>query len=169
MAIFEGYPSKLMLKSLEIAQWLAAQGIVEKTGKNDGPFIEFALSRVGRVKGDAWCAALVYAVVEMAGWFIDPERDRPPLKKTGLVLAMRRDLEKFHCFFNRAEIADTNILIPGLLAIWDWGDGKGHIGFVVKGLGNGQFLTIEGNHRNKIENVTRRITQTGFKGFGVYP
>lgn len=164
--MFEAYPSKLMMKSLEVALWLAGQGIVEKTGKNDGPFIEFCLSRVGRIKGDAYCAAFVYSVVEISGFIIG--RDKSPLKKTGLVLAMRRDLEKFGCVVNKAAVTDAQVLPPGALAIWDYGNGKGHIGFVKKG--NGPiFETVEGNHSNRITTVTRKLTDANLYGFGVYP
>jgi len=165
---FDNYPSRLMLKSLEVAQWLGGQGIVEKTGKNDGPFIEFCLSRVGRIKGDAYCAAFVYTVVEVSGFIIG--RDKSPLKKTGLVLAMRRDLEKFNCFHPKATITDTQTLPPGCLAIWDYGNGKGHIGFVTKGsVSSNAFETVEGNHSNKITHVTRKLTDANLVGFGVYP
>lgn len=47
----------------------------EKTGRNDGPEVEYFLETVGRKKGDAWCAAFASTVYHengipnpMSGW-----------------------------------------------------------------------------------------------------
>lgn len=73
----ESEPLKLPSPARVAKAALAEVGVVEATGQNDGPRIEFYQAKAGIPKGSAWCAAFVYTVSWLA------LGDATPFPRTG--------------------------------------------------------------------------------------
>jgi len=97
-------------------------------GSNKGPEVEIYLKSVGLGGGYSWCMAFVYYCVVQT-------KLSNPLKRTGGVLAQ---------WNAKPELRQTTPQ-AGDIFIMDFGDGKGHTGFVEKVLPGGIIQTIEGN------------------------
>lgn len=76
---------EVWFQSLDVAE--AQVGVVEKSGRNDGPQVAGYLGSVGLREGNPWCYAVHY-------WSFTQVTDRPPLKRTGLVRAAWNDALK---------------------------------------------------------------------------
>lgn len=125
---------------LALALDLENARVRERTGNNDGEFVEwFQTECDGRAQGEPWCMAmlqkvrgLVERVFTAAGI---PEPAPQPFTE--------------HCMtFWRATPADRRFRLPqpGLWAIWNKrGTDSGHVALVVSVNGDGSFETFEGN------------------------
>lgn len=166
--LFEGYPTPLMKKTMEVAWWLNAQGIRERTGKNDHPMIERFLERVGRGPRVAWCAAYVCFCVEAASDAMG--RDNPPIKMSGLVWDLWQDALASNAFIPKSEVSPYDDIPEGTIFIIQRGDRTGHTGFVTKKTrSSGYYPTLEGNYKNRIGENTRSLNHGQLMGFIVYP
>lgn len=106
----------------------------EKTGKNDGYYVEKFLKYVGRKKGDSWCAAYV-------SYCLGVSKVSYPTVKSGLARSFKL----------KSSIKANDVLLgritipPGSIVIWEKGSTIfGHVGFVIKWLTK-SGTTIEGN------------------------
>jgi len=116
----------LAAKALEIAE--TQMGIIEEKN-NSGPHVEKYLASVGLGKGNPWCMAFVY-------WCCQQSLGaRNPLVKTGGVLRQWHEIDP------RLKVKEPK---KGDIFFMDFGDGKGHTGFVLED-GQKSFSTVEGN------------------------
>lgn len=120
----------LGLAALNVA--LSQEGVRE-TGPNDSPEIRRYLASVGLGPGHAWCAAFTFWAVAMAARQLNLPN---PLPRTGGVLRMWRDCSTHLKYSEPAK---------GRIYVQDHGKGKGHTGFVLALLGDGEFADISGN------------------------
>lgn len=109
---------------------------------NDGPEVRRYLASVGLPPGQPWCAAFVHYCVEQA----KPKDAANPLPRTGSVLAMWRNARKagLPCLTTAEAVANPGLVSAGMIFIMDFGQGRGHTGFV-HSLAGGRLSTIEGN------------------------
>ena len=110
---------------------------------NRGREVEAYLASVGVPPGNAWCAAFVYFCVAQAA---KAKGLANPLPKTGGVLDMWRKALKagLPCLTTQQAVAAPGLVSSGMIFVMDFGEGKGHTGFV-KELVGGRLSTIEGN------------------------
>ena len=113
------------MKVLEVAK--SQIGVRELTGNNDGVAVEKYLKSVGLGKGYAWCMSLVY-------WCCKESYPINPLVRTGGVLRE----------WNETTLRKVTKPVVGSIFIMDFGQGKGHTGFVT-GINGTKITTIEGN------------------------
>lgn len=112
-------------------------GVREINGTNTGKEVNAYLASVGLAPGQYWCAAFVYWCIEQTDYVVNP------LKKTGGVLAMWKDVP--------VQFRNTSPK-PGYLGIINLGKGMGHIFFVDKIISADTIQTIEGNTNNNGSN-----------------
>lgn len=119
---------------------LSYVGITELTNKNDGPEVETFLKYVGRVKGNAWCAAYASYVKDLPGTIIEPK------VKSGLA----RHFESRSP--DRLVVKASKVLmglktIPrGSFVVWQRGETVfGHVGLVREDWSGASGKTVEGN------------------------
>jgi hypothetical protein len=139
---------------------------------NRGKQVEAYLASVGVPPGNPWCAAFVYSCVAQAA---KADSLANPLPKTGGVLDMWRKALKagLPCLTTQQAVAAPGLVSSGMIFIMDFGEGKGHTGFV-KALAGGRLSTIEGNSNDDgsrdgvgVFELTRRTlgsVNTGFIG-----
>ena len=159
--------SPLMNLTMEIAYWWQRQGVTEYTGSNDHPAIKHFLSRVKHNEGDPWCAAFVYHCIETAGFAM--ERYEPPIKKTAWVWALWQDaMEKGQMILPK-DVGHISDVPYGSIFILQYGDRKGHTGFVRSvDPPSGKYRTLEGNRGNTIKLDQRSLKDNKLKGFICY-
>ncbi|MFC7477420.1 peptidoglycan-binding protein [Dankookia sp. GCM10030260] len=148
-------------------------GVREKPPlSNRGEEVEAYLASVGVPPGNAWCAAFVYFCATEAARKASLAN---PLPRTGGVLDMWRKALKagLPCLTTAQAVAAPGLVSSGMIFIMDFGEGKGHTGFV-KDLAGGRLATIEGNSNDDgsrdgvgVFALTRRTlgsVNTGFIG-----
>jgi hypothetical protein len=111
--------------------------------------------------GEPWCAIfLSYCFVRGAGIVLCGGVDGPGVAARGC--AYVPTLEGW--LRDTRQWLEGEPLKPGDIAIFDWDGGEpDHCGLVVRDLGGGSFLTIEGNTENRVARRTRSATDaTGF-------
>jgi hypothetical protein len=118
-------------QTLEVAKTQIGVQEVPK-GSNAGYDIEKYLKSVGLGKGNSWCMAFVFWCVNEASI---KSGVKNPLLKTGGVLKQWTSRPLLH----------VTSPLPGDIFIMDFGQGKGHTGFVESVLSGGRITTIEGN------------------------
>jgi len=128
---------KLLNKSKEVL--MEQVGVKEKTGHNDGKEVEYYLNTVGRQKGDAWCAALQYAVFYIACKILNLPLSFIPIERTGLANGI----------FNTAVEEGVAVSYKSKdndLIVWrHGGTNRGHIERIIEVRGGGWVTTIGGN------------------------
>lgn len=120
----------------EMAKMVAVSqvGVMELTGRNDGPAVEAFLTSVGLPKGNPWCMAFLYWCY--AGAAASLLRANP-MAKTGHCLTQLART-KPELIFHEPQVNDVYIM--------DFGGGSGHTGIVTKVYSGGvHFDGIEGN------------------------
>jgi hypothetical protein len=133
MAFVERVPSNHVLSTLALkyARLELGKGEVPR-GSNWGKDVQGYLNSVGINVPAPWCMAFVYWVVEKAS----KELGQPnPLHKTGHVLTQWNASKKLRVVGTPER---------GDIFIMDFGNGKGHTGFVAEIKGD-RIMTIEGN------------------------
>lgn len=146
-------------------------GVMEDPpGSNRGPEVDRYLASVGVAPGNAWCAAFVHFCVDQAAKAAGLAN---PLPRTGGVLDLWRRSRKagLPCIAAKEARAQPSLLSSGMIFIMDFGEGKGHTGFV-QGLADGRLATIEGNSNDGgsrdglgVFALTRRTLGTVNTGF----
>lgn len=146
-------------------------GVMEDPpASNRGREVEQYLASVGIGPGNAWCAAFVYFCTDQAAKTAGLAN---PLPKTGGVLDMwRRSLKAgLPCLTAAQAQAQPSLVTSGMIFIMDFGEGKGHTGFV-KALSDGRLATVEGNSNDGgsrdglgVFALTRRTLGTVNTGF----
>ena len=121
--------STLAQRALEVAR--TQLGVREATGHNDGAAVESYLRSVGLGKGYAWCQSFVYWCYSQAAKALGVAN---PLIQTGGVLD----------HWERTHGQKVKIPQTGDIFIMDFGEGKGHTGFV-KEIKGSMMITVEGN------------------------
>lgn len=121
--------TELRTRALEIAN--TQLFVREKTGKNDGVEVEAYLKSTGLGKGYAWCMAFVFWAFSKAATDLKIPNLMP--KTAGVLDGLRRS--KKYVVLKP---------MPGDIFIMDFGDGKGHAGFVEEIKGD-YIYTVEGN------------------------
>ena len=143
-------PSTLMLQALAVAATQEGQ-MEQPVGDNRGPMVDVYLRAVdinplqGTPADRFWCMAFVYWVFKTAASSLNVPS---PLPKTGgCAVHWNRSATIPKAVRIRAKdaYADTSLVKPGLIFIYDFGGGHGHTGVVEKLLPGGQVMTIEGN------------------------
>lgn len=111
--------------------------------KDSGEKILEYQSSVGNGSGTPWCAAFVYWCFEQAAQELKLAN---PVVKTGLCLQHWREANErgIPCITAEQAREDPSLLMPGQVFIMDFGEGRGHTGFVMSVEG-GLIETIEGN------------------------
>jgi len=115
---------------------LSYVGVREKTGRNDGYFVERFLSSVGRKKGDSWCAAFV-------SYCLTVTHTKEPAIRSGLAY----DFTKAKYVIAASDVLKYNLKLPrGTLVIWRKGTTLfGHIGIAITQWKGSSGKTVEGN------------------------
>lgn len=109
-------------------------GVKEKTGHNDGYFVEKFLSSVKRKKGDAWCAAFV-------SYCLTQTKVKVPTIRSGLA----RDFKLKNSIAAKDVLRGKVTIPPGTLIIWQNGTTiTGHVGIVISWQ-KASGTTVEGN------------------------
>jgi hypothetical protein len=111
----------------------------EATGKNDGFWVSAFLKAAGLVGRYPWCAAYAYYCLREAGW--EAKGPKHPAS-TYFWWEWARDSGRLIKPNSNAALLET--IKRGDLFVWN-GKGGGHIGFVLRVLPDGSFLTLEGN------------------------
>jgi len=143
----------MSLRELSVNIALTQVGVQEvPLGSNKGPEVEKYLKSIGLGGGFPWCMAFVYWCVNEAAI---AQGVNNPLHKTGGVLLQ----------LNKSKHLESKDPVPGSIFIMDFGNGKGHAGFVEKVEGN-VLHTIEGNTNaagsregDRVVRRTRNISQ----------
>lgn len=145
--------SKLKYKNiphLDTAVMYYNLNVKEKTGNNDGYYVEKFLKSVGLKKGSPWCAAFVsYCLIV----------NKDLIKKEFFVTSgLANNLYKKDISFSYVHILlGLYKPVPGDIVIWKRGETiYGHTGFVY--YWNVQYgYTIEGNVQNAVRYLKRSI------------
>lgn len=142
-------PGELAARALEMA--ISQLGVREApTGSNHGPEVDQYLLSVDIGPGTpdpadrAWCQAFVYWCFREAARALGTNS---PLPRTPGVLKHWQKAARIPGatrYPSAALLADPALIQPGMLLVLDYGNGKGHIGFVERCAG-GTLLTVEGN------------------------
>jgi hypothetical protein len=149
----------LAQRALEIA--ISQNGVEEvPRGSNAGKDVETYLRSVGLGKGYAWCMAFVYWCVGKAAAEMNIKN---PLVRTAGVMV------QWNSTTLRKLPKTSRAIKAGDIFIMEFGNGKGHGGFVEKVQGS-IIHTIEGNtnedgSREGYQVARRQRTITSFKGF----
>jgi hypothetical protein len=109
-------------------------GVVEKTGHNDGPKVEYIIKRGGGAKGASYCAYFVSLCIDSA-------HVRSPTVRSGLARSF-----KLKTSIPAKDVMIGKTIVPlGSIIVWQKGETiNGHTGFVKK-WGKVYGTTIEGN------------------------
>jgi hypothetical protein len=136
--------SELLSEALAFAGAEAAKPVREvPRNSNRGPDVDRYLTTAGCPTGLAWCCAFVYWSMDQAANSLGRAN---PMVKTGRCLDhWQRAKTRGARLIKKADaINDPSLVKPGMIFLMDYGEGKGHTGFVEKTAG-GFFTTIEGN------------------------
>lgn len=119
-------------RSIEIAK--SQLGVKEKPlGSNNGPEVKDYLKSAGVGAPNNWCMAFVYWCVNRAAKELGIKN---PLYRTALVLRQWQAMKEAGRLVKKPQAGDIFIM--------DFGNGKGHTGFVT-GVSGDRIFTIEGN------------------------
>ena len=139
----------------------ACVGQKEKTGKNDGEFVEEIQKTVdGRANGEAWCMAFVQTMIAYVEF------------KLGIVSPL---LATEHCLTlwenTKEKLPDQLVKyspLAGAIIIWQHGDtSNGHTGFVLS-CDEKEFNAVEGNASGYLVPVTATQSSVNREGNGVF-
>ncbi len=110
-------------------------GIKEKTGKNDGPEVEYILKTTGLNKGDQWCAAFVYTCFFEAGVKGVPRSGYSPAW-----------FPKSNTYYIRGVRGTPTAQQADVFGIYIQSKGRiGHVGFIDAWPEGSKCITVEGN------------------------
>jgi hypothetical protein len=110
---------------------------------NRGPDVAKYLASVGLGVGNPWCCAFTYWCFEQAA----KQRNRAnPMLRTGGCLAHWNGAPAKGAkrVVKSDAVNDPSLLHPGMVFIMDFGNSKGHTGFI-EAVQGGQIATVEGN------------------------
>lgn len=136
-------------------------GQKEKTGKNDGEFVEEVQKTVdGRSNGEAWCMAFVQTMIAYVEFKIGIAS---PLLATEHCLTLWGDTKGKH-----PEQLVKFSPLAGAIAIWQHGEtSNGHTGLVLS-CDEKEFNAVEGNASGYLVPVTSDQSKVNREGNGVF-
>lgn len=142
-------------RMVQLARAEYQKGVSEGNGDNDSPDIaRYRTATKGAVSGAPWCAYFVSYIAKQAGVPIGPGG-----AGMGYVPAITEWAKQTGKF-----IAPSGQVRPGDVILFG---GSGHIGIVEKVNGDGTLTTIEGNHSDRVDRVTRQKSEAvGFMRLG---
>lgn len=131
-------------------------GTRENTGKNDG--VQIDKYRKGKANNDPWCASFV-------SWCFGSGQNSDNSKTFGYdasVVSIKKKAQKQGFFASK----DSYTGKKGDLAVWDFGDGTGHIGIVKSISPDSKKITvIEGNSNDAVREKTYSTDKMSINGF----
>jgi TP901 family phage tail tape measure protein len=143
------------LEALRLAE--SAIGVREIGGRNRGPEVKKYLESVGLDQGQQWCASFVSYFIKGAEQTL---KTKSPFPKTASTEAIGKWARENNRFIDEP--------VPGSVFL-EYGRRKGrfaeqHTGFVESyDPVTGTFTTVEGNYRNKVDSVTRKIDPSRYR------
>lgn len=153
-ALTSGFPSANQLK-VDLIQPKAHRekiiaiasgeiGVKEETGNNDGSHVEEYLAYTGLGKGHSWCAAFVSWCYGKAGFALPCSAWSPALFPSD-----RR--------YSSQEAQQGTLRMGDLFAVYNRRLGRIDHAGLIKSVGNGFMLTIEGNVNNSVVSKRRPL------------
>ncbi len=145
-----GKTSDLLRVTLDAA--IAEIGQTEvPPGSNRGPRINQYLDSVGippewgQASQRPWCAAFVFWCFKTGSNLIGAEN--PAFRNAGVLNCWRhyRQNRSAVTFTKDEALANPARIVPGTVFVHNYGSGQGHTGFVEEVLGDGRFVSVEGN------------------------
>ncbi len=131
-------------------------GVREQTGHNDGAQID--VYRNGRHNGAAWCASFV-------SWCYGQGQNTDNSTTFGYDASSQSIRKKAQKAGFYQTVQSGYVPQVGDIAVWDNGDGTGHVGIVSKVNDDGSFETIDGNYSDQVRRVRRTRSSQNLSGF----